>query len=117
MLWQCLGEKVYSMSVYMIIESKVKDQERYSQYISRVPEIISKYGGRYLVRGGKITALWGGWLPERMIILEFPSEDNIRQWLSSSEYQAISPLREAGADTRVVLVEGYGHEPEQSICP
>jgi len=47
------------------------------------------------------------WKPERIIILEFPSEANIRAWLSSAEYKAIAPLREAGAETHAVLLEGY----------
>ena len=96
------------MPVYMIIESKVKDPKKYGQYISKVPSIVAKYSGRYLVRGGKITALLGGaWLPERRIVLEFPSEAHVREWLSSPEYQEIAPLREAGADIRAVLLEGY----------
>ncbi len=99
------------MTVYMIIESKVKDPEKYGQYLSMVPNIIAKYGGHYLVRGGKITAILGGeWMPERMIVLEFPSETYIREWLSSPEYLAIAPLREAGAEIRAVLLEGYRHE-------
>lgn len=76
-----------------------------------MPDIVSRYGGRYLVRGGRITALLGGWMPERMIILEFPAESNIMQWLSSPEYQEIAPLREAGAETRAIILEGY--EPEK----
>jgi len=96
------------MTVYMIIESKVKDPEKYGQYISKVPSIVAKYSGRYLVRGGKITTLLGcEWMPERMIVLEFPSEAHIREWLSSPEYKAIAPLREEGAEIRAVLLEGY----------
>jgi uncharacterized protein (DUF1330 family) len=94
------------MSVYIIIESKVKDPEKYQQYIVQVPEIVARYGGRYLVHGGQVTPLLGGWRPERVIILEFPSETHIRQWLSSPEYQAITPLREAGAEIRAVVVQG-----------
>jgi len=90
----------------MIIESKAKNPEKYQQYIAQVPEIVAKYGGRYLARGGQVTPLLGGWRPERVIILEFPSEANIRQWLSSPEYQAITPLREAGAEIRAVVVQG-----------
>ncbi len=63
------------------------------------------------MRGGKITALLGGeWAPERMIVLEFPSEAHIREWLSSPEYQAIAPLREAGAEIKAVLLEGCQQE-------
>ncbi|MFB3764252.1 MAG: DUF1330 domain-containing protein [Methanotrichaceae archaeon] len=87
------------MTVYMIIESKVNDPEKYGQYIAKMPSIVAKYSGRYLVRGCKITALLGGdWMPEKMIILESPSEAHIKERLSSSEHQAIAPLREAGAE-------------------
>ncbi len=76
-----------------------------------MPSIVARYSGRYLVRGGKITALLGGdWVPERMIILEFPSEAYIQEWLSSPEYQAIAPLREAGAEIKAVLLEGCQRE-------
>jgi uncharacterized protein (DUF1330 family) len=94
------------MTVYMVIESKVKDPERYREYQSKVSGIIARYGGRYLARGNSLTPLSGGWKPERMILLEFPDECHIRDWLASPEYHRIEPLREAGADTRAVIVEG-----------
>lgn len=94
------------MSVYMIIESRVKAPEKYQQYIARVPEIVARHGGRYLARGSQITPLLGGWTPERMILLEFPSEAHIHQWLSCPEYQAVAPLREAGAEVRAVVIQG-----------
>ena len=98
----------HTMSVYMVIESRVRDAALYDRYIQSVAAIVERYGGRYLVRGGKVTSLGGDWNPERMIILEFPAEQNVRQWLSSPEYQEIAPLREQGADTRAILLEGLG---------
>ena len=95
------------MSVYMLIESKVTDPEKYRQYIAQVPPIIARHGGRFLVRGGKITPLSDAWKPERIIIVEFPSEAHIQEWLSSPEYKNIAPLREAGAETRAVILEGF----------
>jgi len=94
------------MPVYLVVESRVRDPAAYAQYIEKVGPIVEQYGGRYLVRGGKVTSVGGGWAPERMIILEFPSDENVRRWLSSPEYREIAPLREQGADTRAVLVEG-----------
>jgi uncharacterized protein (DUF1330 family) len=94
------------MSVYMIIESKVKDGMPYREYQSRVMEIITKFGGRYLSRGNHVLPLSGDWTPERMILLEFPAERNIRDWLASPEYQRLAPLREAGADSRAIILEG-----------
>jgi uncharacterized protein (DUF1330 family) len=31
----------------------------------------------------------------------------VEDWLSSPEYRAIAPLREAGAEARAILAEGY----------
>ncbi|MBI4619925.1 MAG: DUF1330 domain-containing protein [Desulfobacterales bacterium] len=90
----------------MIIQSKIKDAEKYNQYIDQVLPIVEKYGGYYHVRGGIIRA-FGSWKPERMIVIEFQTEDQIQNWLKSPEYSAVAPLREEGADTEAIIVEGY----------
>ena len=100
------------MAVYMIIESKVKNPDKYQRYISLVPKIVARHGGRYLARGTQVTPVLGDWKPERVILLEFPSEANIQAWLSSAEYRAIAPLREAGAEVRAIVVQGcVGEKP------
>jgi uncharacterized protein (DUF1330 family) len=97
----------------MFAESKVRDLRKYQEYISQVSPLVTQHGGRYLVRGGKVTSLGSGWKPERIIIIEFPSEVHIREWLSSPEYQKIAPLREAGAETRAVILDGFEAKHEQ----
>jgi uncharacterized protein (DUF1330 family) len=97
------------MSVYMIIDSKVKDKDKYRQYIEQVSPIVIKFGGRYHVCGENIRA-FGSWKPERIVVIEFPTENHVQDWLSSAEYKAIAPLREDGADTQAILVDGYAHE-------
>jgi uncharacterized protein (DUF1330 family) len=94
------------MSVYMIIDSKVRNKDKYQQYIDQVSLIITKYGGRYHVRGENIRA-FGSWRPERIIVIEFPTENHVQDWLTSPEYKAIAPLREEGAETQAILVDGY----------
>jgi uncharacterized protein (DUF1330 family) len=99
------------MAVYMVIEAKVKNQDKYKQYISAFSEIVPNYGGRCLVRGGRITPFDEGIRLERrqleqMVILEFPSEVNLRRCVASPEYQSITSLRQSGAQTRMVLLEG-----------
>ena len=97
------------MSVYMIIDSKVKDEDKYRQYIDQVSSTVKKYGGRYHVRGGEIKSL-ATWKPERIILIEFPTEDHIQRWLASPEYKAIAPLREEGAETQAIVVNGYSNK-------
>lgn len=95
------------MPVYLLVEIKVKDAEVYAQYIARVRETVELYGGRYLVRGGKVVRLSGDWEPERVILMEFPGWEQLSTWAGSPEYAAVAPLRERSADTRAIAVEGY----------
>jgi uncharacterized protein (DUF1330 family) len=90
----------------MIIETQVKDKNMYKEYIDKVPSIIKKFGGRYLVRGGKIFPLSENWKPERMIIIEFESAQNIKECFNSPEYLKIAPLRQRSAITKAVVIEG-----------
>jgi len=89
------------MPVYMIIEIKVMDYELYTKYVEKVPEIIKKYGGRYLVRGGKVLPMFGNWN------IEFETEEQLRDCFNSAEYLKVAPLRENSTITKSVIVNGY----------
>lgn len=93
------------MSFFMIIQSKIKDAEQYNQYIDQVSSIVKKYGGHYHVRGENIQSL-GNWKPERIIVIEFQTVNQIQNWLKSPEYASVAPLREKGAETEAIIVEG-----------
>jgi uncharacterized protein (DUF1330 family) len=100
-----------NMSVYMIVEAKeVFDKQMYGEYIRNVPQTIEKFGGRYLARGGQITVVSGDWNPDRLIIVEFDSMDKFQAWWNSPEYRKISRLREQGAKTNAIVVEGIPPE-------
>jgi len=94
------------MAAYMIIETQVKDKDMYQEYIDKVPAIIKKFKGRYLARGGNVISLSEGWNPERVIIIEFESAQNIKECFNSPEYLKIAPLRQKSAITKAVIVEG-----------
>ena len=42
------------MPAYIVVEVEVHDLERYEKYKSMVPPSLAAYGGRFLVRGGKV---------------------------------------------------------------
>ncbi len=94
------------MSVYMIIDVEVTDADTYAEYVQRVPATVEKYDGQYLARGGDVEVLAGDWRPERIIVLEFPSSDHLKQWLMSPEYVALAPIRQKSTNTRAIVVQG-----------
>jgi len=95
------------MSVYVIIDITVIDQDVYEEYVARVPALVEQYGGRYLVRGGEVATLTGDWQPERIVVLEFDSSEQVQEFYASPEYQALAPLREQSTNSRAILVKGY----------
>ena len=99
------------MPAYIVVQVNVRDHARYDHYKSLAPESIAKYGGKYLVRGGKTETLEGTWAPERFVVLEFPSAARARDWWASSEYAPAKALRHATADTEMLLVEGIAVLP------
>jgi len=49
------------MSGYLIATIDVKNPEAYKEYLSKVTNIVKKYGGEYLVRAGEYTVTEGKW--------------------------------------------------------
>lgn len=94
------------MACYLVIEIKVLNSDLYSQYVQNVPEVVSKYGGRYLARGGEVTPITGNWNPERVILIEFDSIDQVQRCFQSSEYLELAPLREKSTRSRAIIVQG-----------
>jgi len=94
------------MSAYIIAEVKVHDSQIYDEYRSQVQPTLDKYGGRFLVRGGRTDLLEGDWNPPRLVVLEFPSADDARAWWSSTEYAEPKALRQRAAVTQMILAEG-----------
>jgi uncharacterized protein (DUF1330 family) len=95
------------MRAYVLIEIKIHDRNTYFQYIEKARPIVESYGGHYLIRGGNATPLFCDWNPERIILIEFPSRDNVEKCFSSKEYQKIKHLRENSTNTKAVILEGY----------
>jgi uncharacterized protein (DUF1330 family) len=94
------------MPVYLIIEITITDPEMYSRYVGKVFDIVSGYGGRYLARGGKITPLSGNWQPQRIILIEFDTAEQVEKCFGSAEYLELAPLREQSTTSRAIIVDG-----------
>src|SRR5690349_10445676 len=94
------------MSVFAFVDITVKDQEMYARYMEEVPAVIAAHGGVYVVRSSKVFPVSGGWQPDRMIVIAFPTLENLRQCFGSPEYKTLAALREHATVTRSIVVEG-----------
>jgi uncharacterized protein (DUF1330 family) len=94
------------MSVYSISSIDVKDWDAYREYMRLVPSIIEKFGGKYIVRGGDILSDSTTWHPKRIVILEFPTIKQMKEFRDSEEYRPVSAIRLRAANTETFVVEG-----------
>lgn len=91
---------------YVIAEIEVTNPDGYKEYTTLVPATVEKYGGRFIVRGGKSVPLEGDWPERRRVIIEFPSVEAARKWWDSPEYEKPMAMRRANSKGRLLLVEG-----------
>jgi uncharacterized protein (DUF1330 family) len=91
---------------YLVGIVTIEDAEVFAEYASQVPELIARYGGRYIARGGTVEVLEGSWAPARVTLVEFDSLEQARRWYESEEYQALAEIRRGSANADLVLVEG-----------
>jgi uncharacterized protein (DUF1330 family) len=94
------------MPAYLLVDITVDDSAVYEEYKKLAPSSITRYGGRYIARGGTTEVLEGAWVPSRLVILEFPTMDQARAWWSSAEYAEAKLMRQRSSTTNMVLLEG-----------
>jgi uncharacterized protein (DUF1330 family) len=95
------------MAAYIIVEVTIHNPEEYEDYKKLTPGSLTKFQGKFVVRGGKTETLEGVWNPQRLVVLEFPSTELAKAWWSSEEYAPAKALRQRTASTRMILVEGF----------
>jgi len=94
------------MSGYFIIQINVKNKENYKEYISKVTPIVEKFGGEYIIRGGKSINAEGKWPYERTVVLKFPTYEMVKKWHESDEYKPIKKIREDNSECNAIIIEG-----------
>jgi len=94
------------MTAYVIVDIDVTDPEGYKEYIKLAPEAVKLFGGKYVARGGHTETLEGDWQAKRLVILEFLSVEQAKNWLNSPEYAPARALRHQYARTNMIVVEG-----------
>jgi uncharacterized protein (DUF1330 family) len=90
---------------YWIAHIAVTDSERYGAYANALPAVVERFGGRFVVAGGRSEAVEGEAKP-RNVIIAFDNYETARACWHSPEYAEVARLREGAAVVDVVVVEG-----------
>ena len=96
---------------YWIARVDVHNDDGYKAYAAANPAIFKKFGGRFVVRAGKFTAIEGQ-SRSRNVVIEFPDYETALACYHSPEYQALVAKRKPHAENDLTIVEGYdGPQP------
>jgi uncharacterized protein (DUF1330 family) len=94
------------MPAYVVADVNVHDPENFEEYKKTVGPTIEEFGGKFLIRGGKLETLEGNWTPARLVVLEFPSMEKAKAWWNSPSYAGPKAIRLACAESTLLLAEG-----------
>ena len=96
------------MTAYLIVDTKINDEEAYEEYKIRAKPIVESYGGEYLVRGGHTTISENElWTPTRLVVVRFPSREAVENFLRCDEYAPVKAIRHKHAQTTMTVVDGF----------
>jgi uncharacterized protein (DUF1330 family) len=93
---------------YYVSEFELANPEGIRPYSAAVESTFTPFGGRYVVRGGKVNSLEGD-ATKRIVMIAFPSLEQAQAWYDSPAYRAIRPIRQQSATTKAFIVEGLAN--------
>ena len=96
------------MKAYLIIDLNMTNIEGFKEYVQRVPELIQKHGGKYLVQGVEPTVieLAAGQVLDRSVVLEFPDRGAAEAFLAEREESDLHDVWKKTTRSRILLVDG-----------
>ena len=98
------------MSCYFVAQIQINDKDEYQKYLDGVDAVFSKFNGKYLAVDGAPETLEGHWSYDRIVIIEFPSEKELKRWYESPEYQRLVQYRLKAAKCDTLLVKGIASD-------
>ena len=91
--------------IWIAVYEKIENIETLKKYAVKATDAISKYSGKFLVRGGKNITLEGNQSP-RTVIVEFATFEEAKKCYNSKEYQEAWNLAKNSTERNLQIIEG-----------
>ncbi len=91
--------------IWLAVYDKIENMETLKKYAVKATPAISKYSGKFLVRGGKNITLEGNQSP-RTVIVEFPTFSDAEKCYNSNEYQEALSILKGFVKRNLQIIEG-----------
>jgi len=90
---------------YLVANIRVKDKEKFAAFSGMAAPVIKAHGGKVLARGPDAER-HEGTVEGIVMMIEFENIDAARTFYLSDEYQAAKAVRDACAETDLMIIEG-----------
>ena len=91
-------------SAIYVAEFEVTDMDGIKPYSANVESTFAPFGGRFIVRGGRLVSQEGA-ATKRIVMIEFPSFEQAQAWYDSAAYIELRKIRHRTATSKVFTVE------------
>ena len=91
---------------YIVGQINITNMDEYKKYAEKVFDIVTSFGGKYLVRGGNVDILEGQPSGNRNVIIEFEDKSKALSFYNSEEYQKIIKYRTDNSNGYITIVDG-----------
>jgi uncharacterized protein (DUF1330 family) len=96
--------------VYYIAEIDVTNLEGWQKdYAPRAQAVIKAAGGRVLAAGQKVTSIEGTPPKQRIAVIQWESEEQVKAWRNSAAFKELVSIREKLGTVRSFTVEGLAN--------
>jgi len=95
------------MSAFVIGQMEIHNRDWMDEYFSKVPSLIEKHSGKFVVRGGDPAWLEGDErLPDAAFVIEFPDRQHAIDFWRSEAFRPLILLRQSGSALNAIVVDG-----------
>jgi uncharacterized protein (DUF1330 family) len=92
---------------FVIAEVNVTDKDAYAKdFVPLVTKSLADSGGKFLARGGRTLSIEGEAPPNRVVINEFESIEQVQAWIASTAYKEAFVVGKKYATFHTFAVEG-----------
>ena len=95
------------MAAYLVGHLQIHDSAWRTEYRPKTAELVTKHGGKFLVRGAAPERMEGNApLPTALVVLEFPTMAQAKAFYNDPAYAPLIKLRQSGSELDLVAVDG-----------
>lgn len=94
------------MTVYVVVDNDVLEPEPYKEYLKLITPTLKEFGGRYVIRAGKIHFADSQWQPDRLVVMAFDQREDAENWVHSDVTAPIHAMRRQYAKSRLIIIDG-----------